>query len=123
MEAANGEWYVVLKLFPGYTECPTQPDSWHQYGVANGEMQYDDFSYTIAPGFWRADRDTPRLPRLSESAWRQNVINMVASREPWQLIVSFNEAGEGTMIEASDAWSSDTDYGFYLDSLHDHHCW
>jgi hypothetical protein len=121
MDAANGEWYVVLKIFQGYAGCRTQPDSWHQYGVANGEMQYDDFSYTIAPGFWRADRDTPRLPRLSESAWRQNVINMVASREPWQLIVSFNEAGEGTMIEASDAWSSDTDYGFYLDSLHDHH--
>jgi hypothetical protein len=43
---------------------------------------------------------------------------MVNSREPWQLIVSFNEAGEGTMIEASSSWSSNTQYGYYLDCLH-----
>jgi len=118
MEASNGEWYVVLKLFPGYKNCPTQPDSWHQYGVEANGIKYNDISYTIAPGFWRADRDTPRLPRLSESAWCQNVQNMVDSGEPWQLVVSFNEAGEGTMIEASSAWSSNTQYGFYLDCLH-----
>jgi hypothetical protein len=118
MEASNGEWYVVLKLFGGYTDCPTQPDSWHQYGVGTGALHYDNYSFTIAPGFWRADRDTPSLPRLSESAWCQNVQNMVDSGEPWQLVVSFNEAGEGTMIEASSAWSSNTQYGFYLDCLH-----
>jgi hypothetical protein len=43
---------------------------------------------------------------------------MVDSREPWQLIVSFNEAGEGTMVEASSSWSSNTQYGDYLDCLH-----
>jgi hypothetical protein len=118
MAAANGEWYVVLKLFPGYRDCPIQPDSWHQYAVENVGIQYRDYSYTIAPGFWRADRDTPRMPRLSESAWCQNVKGMVDSGEPWQLVVSFNEAGEGTMIEASSAWSSNTQYGMYLDCLH-----
>jgi hypothetical protein len=45
------------------------------------------------------------------------VKGMVDSGEPWQLVVSFNEAGEGTMIEASSAWSSNTQYGMYLDCL------
>jgi Glycosyl hydrolase family 99 len=28
MAASNGEWYVVLKLFPGFEDCPEQPDHW-----------------------------------------------------------------------------------------------
>jgi hypothetical protein len=28
MDGANGEWYVVMKLFPGFKECRTQPDHW-----------------------------------------------------------------------------------------------
>jgi hypothetical protein len=27
----NSNWYVVLKLFAGYKNCASQPDSWHQY--------------------------------------------------------------------------------------------
>jgi hypothetical protein len=26
MKASGGEWYVVLKLFMGFTDCQTQPD-------------------------------------------------------------------------------------------------
>jgi hypothetical protein len=29
--ASQAGWYVVLKLFSGYRDCPVQPDSWHQY--------------------------------------------------------------------------------------------
>jgi hypothetical protein len=28
MDGADDEWYVVLKLFPGFKECSTQPDHW-----------------------------------------------------------------------------------------------
>ena len=28
MTASNGEWYIVLKLFPEFQKCPSQPDSW-----------------------------------------------------------------------------------------------
>ena len=28
MDASNGEWYVVLKLFPKFKECDRQPDHW-----------------------------------------------------------------------------------------------
>ena len=121
MEAANGEWYVVVKLFGDYDECPVQPSHWHQYGVSDGTLHYDDVSFTIAAGFWRADEDSPRLPRLSKSKFCANVEEMVDSGEPWQLIVSFNEAGEGTMIESSLSWASDTKYGYYLDCLHQFH--
>jgi hypothetical protein len=27
----KANWYVVLKLFVGYKDCDSQPDSWHQY--------------------------------------------------------------------------------------------
>ena len=41
------------------------------------------------------------------------------SREPWQLVLSFNEAGEGTLIESCTAWESRSGHGKYLDCLHD----
>ena len=28
MDASNGEWYVVLKLFPKFKDCDRQPDHW-----------------------------------------------------------------------------------------------
>eukprot|EP00934_Nitzschia_sp_Nitz4_P008058 Nitzschia sp. Nitz4//scaffold50_size126154//27074//29534//NITZ4_003673-RA/size126154-processed-gene-0.32-mRNA-1//1//CDS//3329553662//8048//frame0 len=122
MEASNGEWYVVLKLFPKYLECSVQPDHWHQYGVAGGEpLEYDNYSFTIAPGFWRADHSTPTVPRVSKSDWCDNVEEMVASNQPWQLIVSFNEHGEGTGVESSSSWASSSGYGDYLDCLHQYH--
>jgi hypothetical protein len=33
MAASNGEWYVVLKIFSGYKDCPTQPDHWVSYDI------------------------------------------------------------------------------------------
>ncbi len=115
--ATNGEWYVNLKVFGGYRECGHQPDSWHQYGPASPAQQHGGYSYGISPGFWRADEASPRLVRDPER-WYQNVRDMVASGEPWQLIQTFNEWGEGTAIERCLDWSSDTDYGIYLDALH-----
>jgi hypothetical protein len=94
MAASQGEWYVVLKLFRGFLDCPTQPDSWHQYGPADAEVRIAGYSYSISPGFWRADSRRPLLERQSRSQWRSIVENMVNSQEPWQLITTFNEAGE-----------------------------
>jgi hypothetical protein len=31
MAASNSEWYVVLKIFPGFEGCTTQPDNWVSY--------------------------------------------------------------------------------------------
>jgi len=119
MDASKGEWYVVLKLFSKFLECPQQPDDWHQYGVNGGEtLEHDSFSFTMAPGFWRADQQSPMVPRVSRERWCENAERMSKSDIPWHLIISFNEAGEGTNIESSVHWASDTPYGYYLDCLH-----
>lgn len=121
-QASKGEWYVVLKLFPGFSDCPSQPESWHQYGVGkvDGTIQNVGHSFVLSPGFWLADADSPMVPRIDTDDFCENARRMVDSGEPWQLIVSFNEAGEGTMIEPSPDWDSPSGYGGYLDCLHIH---
>jgi hypothetical protein len=109
--ATAGQWYVSLKVFSGYRTCANQPDTWHQYSGATSSDQQAGRSYTISPGFWKADEGTPRLPRDLDR-WRRNVREMVASGEPWQLVVSFNEWGEGTAVESAVEWSD-----AYLDAL------
>lgn len=32
--AAPGNFYLDLKVFPSYTTCAAQPENWHQYGPA-----------------------------------------------------------------------------------------
>ncbi|KAI2498481.1 sigma-70 [Fragilaria crotonensis] len=119
--ASNGEWYVVLKLFVGHQDCPVQPDHWHQYGPAAAVVSKPGYSFTVSPGFWRADKDSPTLARLSEQSWRDNVLKMVNSQEDWQLITTFNEWGEGTAVESAQEWASTSGLGFYLDALNDIH--
>jgi chitodextrinase len=115
-QAAAGNWYVVLKVFPGYANCANQPDSWHQYAPASAVQSHLPHSYNISPGFWRADESTPRLAR-DLNRWQQNVKDMVASSARWQLVTSFNEWGEGTAIENALEWASVSGYGTYLDAL------
>jgi len=57
-------------------------------------------SYTILPGFWRIDEVNPRTSR-DLATWQTNVADMVASGKDWQLIICFNEWGEGSQIEPS----------------------
>lgn len=116
-QATGGQWYVVLKVMSGYRSCASQPDSWHQYAPAKAADEQNDFSYAISPGFWRADEPSPRLAR-DPSRWAQNVKDMVASGQPWQLITTFNEWGEGTAVESAAEWTSPSGHGAYLDALH-----
>jgi hypothetical protein len=117
LEAANGKWYVNLKVFGGFRNCINQPDSWHQYGPATATQQHKGYSFVISPGFWRADEETARLER-DTARWYANVREMVASNQPWQLVTTFNEWGEGTAIERCYDWQSRTKFGIYLDALH-----
>jgi hypothetical protein len=117
-QATNGEWYVSLKVVSGYQGCAHQPSTWHQYGPNSPEQRHKGFSFVIAPGFWRADAASPLLAR-DPARWIQNVRNMVASKEPWQLITTFSEWGEGTAVEGAKDWESASGYGTYLDALHD----
>eukprot|EP00545_Synedropsis_sp_CCMP1620_P000405 CAMPEP_0119032184 /NCGR_PEP_ID=MMETSP1176-20130426/41921_1 /TAXON_ID=265551 /ORGANISM="Synedropsis recta cf, Strain CCMP1620" /LENGTH=553 /DNA_ID=CAMNT_0006988595 /DNA_START=200 /DNA_END=1861 /DNA_ORIENTATION=+ len=121
IEAANDEWYVVLKHFRDDDKCVIQPNHWHEYGPATAVVHKKDCSYSISPGFWRAGQEVPALPRGNSAGdeWRNNVQNMVDSNEPWQLITTFNEWGDGTAVESGVEWESKSGFGQYLDVLHD----
>jgi hypothetical protein len=116
-QASGGAWYVVIKLFSGFRDCPTQPDGWHQYGPSTAQHDHSGYSFVISPGFWRADEPAPRLPR-DLARWQQNVSNMVTSQAPWQLVTTFNEWGEGTAVEHATEWSLPP-HGQYIEALHD----
>jgi hypothetical protein len=110
-------FYVVLKVFPGYRACTSQPESWHQYAPAGAEDSQPGFSFTISPAFWKASERSPRLAR-DPLRWAKSVSDMGASKAPWQLLTTFNEWGEGTSVEAAVQWQTPSGYGAYLDALH-----
>ncbi len=109
--------YVVLKVFSGYHSCASQPDSWHQYAPAGAVKEEKGYSITISPGFWKKGEAAPRLAR-DLASWAASVRAMLASNEPWQLVTTFNEWGEGTAIESAQQWASPSGFGAYLDVLH-----
>jgi chitodextrinase len=110
------DFYVVLKVFAGFRACTSQPQSWHQYAPSTRADRQAGYSYAIAPEFDLTGPEPERLPR-DLTAFQQAATNMVASNEPWQLVISFNEWGENTATESADEWSSASGYGQYLDAL------
>ncbi len=116
MEADDVGAYIVLKVFPGYRSCLSQPDGWHQYAPAKAEDDQAPYSFSISPGFFKASEAAPRLLR-DPSAWGGAVKDMVASRARFQLVTTFNEWGEGTAVESAHQWQSASGQGTYLDAL------
>jgi hypothetical protein len=112
-KAANAgiDAYIDLKVFSGHAKCSSQPDAWHQYAPAIARDEQSGYAFTISPGFNKCGEAAPRLAR-DLSRWAADVVAMKASGEPWQLVTSFSEWGEGTQIEPS------TEFGTaYLDTL------
>jgi hypothetical protein len=109
--------YVVLKVFSGFRDCPTQPDGWHQYGPAVPSSRHLPYSVSVSPGFFKATEPAPRLVR-DLARWERDVQAMAASSAQFHLITTFNEWGEGTAVESSASWPSSSGYGQYLDVLH-----
>jgi hypothetical protein len=109
---------VVLKVFPGYRAAPRQPAGWHQYAPAKPVDRQPGRSFSVSPGFWLAGAAAPRLAR-DVARFRAGLRTMVAARDPWQLVTTFNEWGEGTATEPAWEWASRSGYGAYLDALHD----
>jgi hypothetical protein len=117
---AERDFYVVLKVFAGYRTCASQPQNWHQYAPSSRTDRQRGYSFAISPGFHRTgdppDSGRPYLPR-DLAAFQQAAADMVASGEPWQLVISFNEWGENTATESADEWASPSGYGQYPDAL------
>jgi hypothetical protein len=109
--------YIVLKVFAGFNTCAAQPAGWHQYAPAQAAESQRGYSYSIGPGFNKANSASATLGR-DLARWAQNVREMVASGAPFQLITTFNEWGEGTSVESATEWASASGYGAYLDLLH-----
>jgi hypothetical protein len=109
--------FLVLKVFPGYRTCANQPASWHQYAPAGATDSQAGFSYSISPGFYKANEAAPRLTR-DPGRWSAGVQAMIGSNAPWQLITTFSEWGEGTSVEDAAEWDSSSGFGVYLDALH-----
>lgn len=116
-QANAGRFYVGLKVFNGYKLCASQPDAWHQYGPAAATDRQAGFSFSVSPGFWRADEATPRLAR-DPARFRTNLQSAVASAEPWIHVTTLNEWGEGSSVEPAAEWQSASGNGTYLDILH-----
>jgi hypothetical protein len=113
---AERGFYVVLKVFGGYRTCPSRPESWHQYAPSRRSDQQLGYSFAISPEFDLTGPEPPRLPRdLAE--FQRVASEMVASGEPWQLVISFNEWGENTATESADQWASSSGHGQFLDVL------
>ncbi len=108
--AFGGNVYIVLKVFPGYLNCASQPDSWHQYSPAVDYDQQGKFSAVASPGFWLVN-NAVRLTR-DPARFDTDVQKVVASGAFWQLITTWSEWGEGTAIEPATEWGTT-----YLDIL------
>jgi hypothetical protein len=113
---AERDFYVVLKVFAGYRSCTSQPQSWHQYAPSTRADHQAGYSFAISPEFDLTGPEPERLPR-DLAAFQQAAADMVASNEPWQLVISFNEWGENTATESAEEWSSASGQGQYLDAL------
>jgi hypothetical protein len=98
----------VLQEFPGHDACPATdaPGDWYAVDPQQTAKSLPGSSYAISPSARNPD------------GWAAAVAGMVGSREPWQLITSFNDAVAGTDVQPAPAWSSATTYGDYLDALH-----
>lgn len=115
---AERGFYVVLKVFPNYRPpaCASQPDSWHQYAPSRRADRQPGYSFAISPEFDLTGPEPARLLRdLAE--FQRAAGEMIASGEPWQLVISFNEWGENTATEEAQEWASPSGHGLYLDVL------
>ena len=111
----TAHYYVVLKVFGGYRSCADQPQGWHQYADAL-DIQ-NGYSAIASPGFWKYNEQTPQLAR-DPARFKSDVTAVAQSRAPFQLIISYNEWGEGTAAESATAWPSASGHGVYMDILH-----
>jgi hypothetical protein len=90
-------FYIVLKLFSGYTNCASQPDSWHEYAPANRSGNYSTYSSFISPGFWKIGSSVQLTRNLTE--FDAAAATMAAANTKWKLVQTWNEWGEGTSVE------------------------
>src|SRR5882757_9492019 len=104
-------YYVVLKVFGGYADCADQPAGWHQY--ASGLDVQKGYSAIVSPGFWLNTADKPVVAR-DLTRFRGDATTVATSGAPFQLVMTYNEWGEGTAVESATDWASSSGHGAYM---------
>jgi len=92
-----GNFYTVLKVFPGFIHLKACADSWFQYAPANGFELHEGFSAYVSPGFWKYD-DAPIRERDS-SAFARDLMRLRFATATFLLIETWNNWQEGNQIE------------------------
>jgi len=110
------DYYVVLKVFGGYKDCADQPAGWHQY-ASSLDVQ-TGYSAVVSPGFWLNTAAEPVVPR-DLTRFRSDATTVATSGAPFQLVMTYNEWGEGTAVESATDWASSSGHGAYMDILHE----
>lgn len=111
-------WLVLHAPAQGdaHLGCARQPDAWYRTPSTAGLAFTDDF-VTVVPGAFASGDSQPRLPR-DPARFATALAAAADAGRRIELIDSFNVWSEGTAVEASPSWSSDSGYGVYLDLLH-----
>lgn len=110
--------YINMMDVPEWWTC-NKMDSWHTYkpDSYNKAVYVGNTVYSVAAsaGFWAAWESSPRLER-DFSKWQNAVKVMVQLNPRWELVY-FNEFGEGTNIEPSNASCEASNCWDYLNEL------
>jgi hypothetical protein len=94
-----GGVYIVLKIVKGFRQYANLADSWHQYAPANRFANLEPYSAFVSPGYWKYHED-PKLER-NLGQFKDAVRQMKGARVQFQLVETWNEYHEGTMIESA----------------------
>ncbi len=72
-------------------------DSWHRYAPANRIATFEPYSAFVSPGYWKY-HEQPKLERNLEQ-FKESVRQLKNTKGEFQLVETWNEFHEGTMIE------------------------
>jgi hypothetical protein len=110
----NG-FYLVLKVFPGYSSVARMVDGWYQFAPTN-RFECDPYFWGyVSPGFSKYDEKTPRLSR-DPNDFAMALQRLRESNAYFALIETWNDWNEGTQIEPGTDLVAGQRYGdLYLD--------
>jgi hypothetical protein len=86
-----------FKIVKGFRQFLSLVDSWHQYAPSNRIAVVEPYSAFVSPGYWKY-HEAPKLER-SVAQFTEAVRQLKDSRVEFQLVETWNEYHEGTMIE------------------------
>jgi len=90
-------FYVLLKVFPGFIHVKEYADSWFQYAPSNRFECHEGFAAYASPGYWEYD-DEPRLER-DPSEFAKALMRLYYAPVKFLLIETWNNWLEGSQVE------------------------